>query len=64
MKDQHLFISKQMGDTEKLKHDHQRMKGLLDDALNGSTQLEMKSLRHIMRQTIHEIVSSLCCNIY
>merc|ERR1712166_1023995 len=40
VKDQHLFISKQVEDFEKLNHDHQRTKGLLDDALNGSTQLK------------------------
>merc|ERR1712166_1195210 len=40
VKDQHLFISKQVKDFEKLNHDHQRTKGMLDDALNGSNQLK------------------------
>merc|ERR1711871_1601943 len=40
VKDQHAFIQKQVKDFEKLNHDHQRTKAMLDDALNGSNQLK------------------------
>merc|ERR1711871_841714 len=40
VKDQHLFISKQVKDFEKLNHDHQRTKAMLDDALNGSNRIQ------------------------
>merc|ERR1719359_2090727 len=40
VKDQHLFISKQVKDFEKLNSDHNRTKAMLDDALNGSNQLK------------------------